>query len=102
MKASRLLAAITSAAAASFLSAESVKDREGAVRKDKAAMEDNARWIYNDVPGGFAEAKRAGKPLLVTLRGVVSIRSNWRSTSVSSASMAGMPPRKTLASKRTM
>jgi len=68
MKTHRLLAAITWAAAASFLSAETVKDREGAVRKDKAAMENDARWIYNDVRRGFDEAKRTGKPLLVTLR----------------------------------
>ena len=45
-----------------------VKDREGAVRGDKAAMEHDARWIYNDVERGFAEAKKSGKPLLVVLR----------------------------------
>ncbi|RBP44648.1 PDZ domain-containing protein [Roseimicrobium gellanilyticum] len=50
------------------LSAEAVKDREGAVRKDKATMENDARWIYNDVQRGFDEAKRTGKPLLVVLR----------------------------------
>ncbi len=48
--------------------AEAVKDREGAVRKDKATMENDARWIYNDVQRGFEEAKRTGKPLLVVLR----------------------------------
>ncbi len=48
--------------------AETVKDREGAVRNDKAVMEKDARWIYNDVARGFAEAKRTGKPLLVVLR----------------------------------
>jgi hypothetical protein len=48
--------------------AAAVKDREGAVRGDKAAMENDARWIYNDVERGFAEAKKAGKPLLVVLR----------------------------------
>ena len=68
MKTRLLLAAIIVAAAASTLHAETVKDREGAVRKDKAAMEDDSRWIYNDVQRGFAEAKRTGKPLLVTLR----------------------------------
>lgn len=45
-----------------------VKDREGAVRGDKAKMENDARWIYNDVDRGFAEAKQSGKPLLVVLR----------------------------------
>ena len=52
----------------SSLRAETVKDREGAVRQDRAAMEGNARWIYNDFERGFAEAKRIGKPLLVVLR----------------------------------
>ena len=48
--------------------AEAVKDREGAVRQDKAAMENDKRWAYNDLPRAFAEAKRTGKPLLVVLR----------------------------------
>ncbi len=48
--------------------ADAVKDREGAVRGDKAALEKDARWIYNDVDQGFAEAKRSGRPLLVVLR----------------------------------
>ncbi|MHA3770279.1 Trx7/PDZ domain-containing (seleno)protein [Verrucomicrobiota bacterium sgz303538] len=45
---------------------EAVKDREGAVRKDRAS-------IYNDLQRGFAEAKRTGKPLLVVLRCVPCI-----------------------------
>ena len=48
--------------------AETVKDREAAVRNDRAAMEKDARWIFNDTERGFAEAKRKGKPLLVVLR----------------------------------
>jgi hypothetical protein len=48
--------------------AETVKDREGAVRQDRATMEKDARWIYNDVQKGFAEARRTGRPLLVVLR----------------------------------
>ncbi len=52
----------------SVVQAAAVKDREGAVRGDKAAMEHDARWIYNDVERGFAEAKKTGKPLLVVLR----------------------------------
>lgn len=48
--------------------AETVKDREGAVRQDRAAMEQDARWIYNDFERGFAEAWRTGRPLLVVLR----------------------------------
>jgi serine protease Do len=48
--------------------AQAVKDREGAVRQDRATMENDARWIYNDYRKGLAEAKRTGKPLLVVLR----------------------------------
>ncbi|WP_009963870.1 Trx7/PDZ domain-containing (seleno)protein [Verrucomicrobium spinosum] len=55
-------------AAAVGLRAEAVKDREGAVRKDRATWENDGRWIYNDLDRGFAEAKRTGKPLLVVLR----------------------------------
>lgn len=51
-----------------LLQAEAVKDREGAVRKDRELMEHDARWNYNDVRSGFAQAKRTGKPLLVVLR----------------------------------
>ncbi len=50
------------------LFAETVKDREGAVRQDKAVMENDARWTYNDLDRAFAEARRTGKPLLVVLR----------------------------------
>jgi hypothetical protein len=52
---------------------EAVKDREGAVRKDRTAMEYDARWIYNDFNAGFAKAKQTGKPLLVVLRCVPCI-----------------------------
>jgi hypothetical protein len=55
-------------ALANSTSAETVKDREGAVRQDKATMEKDSRWIYNDWRLGFAEAQRTGKPLLVVMR----------------------------------
>src|SRR6266568_4660425 len=51
-----------------FAVAATVPDREGAVRKDRAILENDARWIYNDFQRGFAEARRTGKPLLVVLR----------------------------------
>lgn len=51
-----------------LLRAETVKDREGAVRGDKAKMEAGDRWIYNDLAAGFVEAQRTGKPLMVVLR----------------------------------
>jgi serine protease Do len=50
------------------LHAEAVKDREGAVRADKARMENDARWAYNDIESGFKQAKLTGKPLLIVLR----------------------------------
>ena len=66
MQTARLLAAVFLLCA--MARAETVKDREGAVRKDRATMASDARWIYNDVARGFAEAQRTGKPLLVVLR----------------------------------
>jgi serine protease Do len=53
---------------ASLIQAESVKDREGAVRNDRAKMEHDDRWIYNDWQKGLDEAKRTGKPLMIVLR----------------------------------
>ncbi|WP_395738786.1 Trx7/PDZ domain-containing (seleno)protein [Prosthecobacter sp.] len=50
------------------VSAATVKDREGAVRGDKAKMENDPRWNWNDLDGGFRLAKTTGKPLLVVLR----------------------------------
>ena len=47
---------------------ETAKDREGAVRKDRAALEYDARWIYHDFRAGFAKAKHTGRPLLVVIR----------------------------------
>jgi serine protease Do len=51
-----------------LLYADTVKDREGAVRADRSKMQNDGRWIYNDVERGFAEAKKSNKPLLVVLR----------------------------------
>jgi serine protease Do len=45
-----------------------VTNREAAVRADRATMEKDARWIYNDIERGLTEAKWKGKPLLVVLR----------------------------------
>ena len=50
------------------LSADTVKDREGAVRSDREKMTAQDRWIYNDTDKAFADAKAAGKPVLVVLR----------------------------------
>lgn len=66
MKTPALLLAIASLAVSAH--ADAVKDREGAVRSDRATMEKDARWIYNDFQRGLTEAKWRGKPLLVVLR----------------------------------
>lgn len=66
MKALVLVCAIV--VSLSSVLADAVKDREGAVRADKAAMENDARWIYNDWEKAFAKAKWENKPLLVVLR----------------------------------
>ena len=50
------------------LFAATVPDRRAAVLDDRAKMENNESWIYNDWKRGFEEAKRTGKPLLVVLR----------------------------------
>jgi hypothetical protein len=42
--------------------------REQKVRKDKAKVEADGFWIYNNLAKGIDEAKSSGKPLLVVLR----------------------------------
>lgn len=73
MKTRNLLLIAAAATSIGSLSAEAVKDREGAVRKDRAAMENDKRWVYNDVRRGLEEGKRTGKPVLVVLRCVPCI-----------------------------
>ena len=48
--------------------AETVKDREGAIRSDRQNLESGTRWKYNNLDEGLREARESGKPLLVTLR----------------------------------
>jgi hypothetical protein len=38
------------------------------VRGDKAEIENDGLWIYNDIDKGVAEAKSSGKPMLVVFR----------------------------------
>ena len=44
------------------------KTREQKVREDKARIEAEGFWIYNDLESGIAQAKETGKPLLIVLR----------------------------------
>ena len=62
----RLLLAVVSSLTA--VQAESVKDREGAVRQDRAKLESSERWNYNSVERAFEEARKSGKPVMVVLR----------------------------------
>ncbi|MCB9951984.1 MAG: thioredoxin family protein [Planctomycetaceae bacterium] len=51
-----------------MLQAEEKKTREQKVREDKERVEAEGFWMYNDIPGAIAEAKKSGKPILVVLR----------------------------------
>lgn len=42
--------------------------REEIVRGDKARVEAEGFWIYNNLPKAFEEARRSGKPIMVVLR----------------------------------
>ena len=63
MKFSRFMSPLVMAALAFPAFSETVKDREGAVRSDRATLENDARWIYSDYQKGFVEAKRTGSAL---------------------------------------
>ena len=65
MKATILLATCTTLL---FADAAFSQTREEKVRADKAAVEAEGFWIYNDLDRAFAEARRSGKPILVNLR----------------------------------
>jgi serine protease Do len=68
MKTLRFLLVLTLAFQSAAALAETVKDREGAVRTDRATWLKDTRWIYDDWQKGFDEARRTGKPLMVVLR----------------------------------
>jgi len=42
--------------------------REQKVRGDKAKVEADGFWIYNNLPRAFADAKETGRPIVVVLR----------------------------------
>lgn len=54
--------------ASACLQAESVKDREGAVRNDRAKLEQDERWNYNNVEKALEEGRAKGKPVMLVLR----------------------------------
>ena len=63
-----MVVTLTAFTLAFFTRADTAADRKAAVLKDRATLENDPRWIYNDYERGFAEAKRTGKPLLVVIR----------------------------------
>lgn len=43
-------------------------ERDTKVRGDKASVEKDSRWIYNNLPLAYDQARSSGKPLLVVFR----------------------------------
>lgn len=68
MKIPVLLAALATGILPGLAAAETVADRKEAILLDRASLESDPRWIYDDYERGFAEARRTGQPLLVVLR----------------------------------
>ena len=64
-KPSIVIACLLFLGVASLTAAEDRKER---VLNDRKQVETAGNWIYNDLPKGFAEAARTGKPLLVVIR----------------------------------
>lgn len=52
----------------SVFSTATAQTREEIVRGDRKKVEADGFWMYNDIPGAFAEAKKTGKPIIVVLR----------------------------------
>lgn len=47
---------------------EAAENRDTKVRNDKSQVEAGGKWIYNDLDKALSDGRRAGKPILVTLR----------------------------------
>ena len=50
------------------VSLTAAEDRKERVLNDRKEVEASGNWIYNDLPKGFAEAARTGKPLMIVIR----------------------------------
>jgi len=50
------------------MSLSAAEDRKERVLNDRQEVEASGNWLYNDLPGGLAEAARTGKPLMVVIR----------------------------------
>jgi hypothetical protein len=67
-RAARAAGGIAAAVILLFPPAAAAEDRAEKVRKDRAEVVESGHWHYNDLAAGLAEARAAGKPLLVVLR----------------------------------
>ena len=56
MKFPSMVVTLTAFTLAFFTRADTAADRKAAVLKDRATLENDPRWIYNDYERGFAEA----------------------------------------------
>lgn len=65
---SRVILTMTVTAAMAVPTLVGAQTREQKVRQDKAKVESDGFWIYNNLAKGIEEAKASGKPLLVVLR----------------------------------
>jgi hypothetical protein len=65
---SPILLILVAAAVAVAPNLVGAQTREQKVRQDKAKVEADGFWIYNNLAKGIDEAKASGKPLLVVLR----------------------------------
>src|SRR6185503_9500979 len=61
-------AVLLSLALLTIQSVARAQTREEKVRGDKAKVEADGFWFYNNLPRAFAEAKQTGRPIVVVLR----------------------------------
>lgn len=59
---------LVSAAGVTWAEDEGGLTREQKVRRDRAKVEKEGFWLYNDLPAAYEKAKETGKPILVVLR----------------------------------
>lgn len=63
--------AVGAAMAAGLSSALATGAQDGAKEQLRIALKDNevkGNWIYDDLPAGYAAAKKTGKPMMVVFR----------------------------------
>ncbi|MEZ5301974.1 MAG: hypothetical protein R3F11_15210 [Verrucomicrobiales bacterium] len=68
MKTPLAILALAAFSLGSALADEPKKTRDEMVRDDIANLETREDWIYNDLEKAAAEAKAAGKPMMIVFR----------------------------------